>query len=115
MKTRRLVDRLQGRIIYIPEPGESIVGTLDQQRGPEYNIHSIPLQKTFPYPFQERYGWEGHWPGSAAPHDFCSNLALPDGALCHCGSGHQYCVCHKAIDNDGQHRNMNSIYRAFGA
>lgn len=113
LRTRRLVDRAQGRVIAIPEVGQEILDVEGPYRGPEYNAQSAPLRNSFPYPFQERYGWDGFWPGSVAPHDHAANLRLRDDATCCCGSGRPYSGCHKRFDMERQRTLAKAIYRFF--
>jgi hypothetical protein len=115
MRTRRLVDRSQNRILYVPAPGEEILDVWAQPRGPEYNIHSSPLSKRFPFSFQERFGWSGFWPGQFAPHDFAANLQLDPKGPCHCGSGLHYVGCHQSSDRVQDRMQTEALHRAFGA
>jgi hypothetical protein len=115
LRTRRLIDRAQGRVIAVPGVGQEILDIEGPHRGPEYNAQSAPLRNSFPYPLQERYGWDGFWPGGVAPHDPAANLRLPDNSTCCCGSGRQYSRCHKQFDMDGQRRLVEAVYRLFGA
>ncbi len=100
VRTRYYVDRLRGRVLFIPAPREPLTDFPEIYRGPEYNIHAARLLRSFPYPFQERFGWEGFWPGPAAPHGFASNLGLPACGPCHCGSGRCYAECHRSWDGE---------------
>lgn len=115
IRTRRLFDRLLTRVIATPEPCDEILDVAGLHRGPEYNIQSSPFQKNFPYPFSERYGWDGCWPGSAAPHDFAANLRLDDSSPCPCGRGECYAKCHKPLDVESQRNLINAICGTFGA
>jgi SEC-C motif len=115
MRTRRLIDRRSDRIIILPEPGKEVLDNFELLRGPEYNIQSSPFHRRFPYPFAEWCGWNGYWPGSAAPHGYADNLRLNDSSPCPCGRGERYARCHKRIDIESQRNSVRAIYGAFEA
>lgn len=97
-KTRRLIDRRSGQILRAPAPGAAISDTTEPRLGTEYSVHAAPVLNRFVFPGARQIGWAGIWPGSAAPHDPDSNLALPPDSLCPCGSGRKYESCHRASD-----------------
>lgn len=100
-RTRRLVDQMIGRVLVVPTPGEPIIDLTGPVLGPAYSMAAAPLLQNFVSPMDRRFAWRGLWPGSAAPHDFASNLTLPDNSPCHCGSGRKYANCHKSLDAIG--------------
>jgi hypothetical protein len=100
-RTLRLTDRLCGKIFNTPLPGAVILDKTEPKLGPEYSVHAAPTQKRFVHGSLRRLGWEGVWPGSAAPHDYASNLQLADDTQCHCGSGKRYDNCHRILDAEG--------------
>lgn len=98
-RTLRLIDRVTGSILFQPPPGAPIIDTTEPRLGPDYSIRSAPFVRMDAIE-NRRYGWDGVWPGSAAPHDTASNLRIPKSSECHCGSGKSYDECHFLRDSD---------------
>jgi hypothetical protein len=102
-RTLRLIDRNTGNILFQPAPGTVIFDSTEPRLGPDYSWRAAPFVQMQPIETR-RFGWDGIWPGSAAPHDLISNLRLSMNSECHCGSGKPYRQCHFSRDSEQRNR-----------